>query len=133
MRSFVRLSFLLLITITIPTSAGAQHATSGLSGPGPSQLRGVGARGLLEPSFTLDSVRRTIRPTYWKEGALIGGVVTGAGLAFLVNGLCRSSDTSDDCGGALTAGFLVGGVLGGLAGALVGGQFPKAEDPLPPR
>jgi hypothetical protein len=131
MKSFVRLSFLLLITIMIPTSASAQHATSGLSGPGPgpSQLRGVGARGPLAQPFTLDSVRRTIRPTHWKEGALIGGVVTGASLAFLVHGLCRSSDTSGDCGGALTGGFLVGGVIGGLAGALVGGQFPKTKDP----
>ena len=126
---FVRLSVLLLITITITTAAGAQHATARLSGPGPSQLRSLGVRGPLEQSFTLDSVRGTIRPTYWKEGALIGGVVTGLGLAFLADGLCSSSDTSDDCGGALTGGFLVGGVLGGLAGALVGGQFPKAEDP----
>jgi hypothetical protein len=94
-----------------------------------SQILGVAARGPLQQAFVVDSVRREIPPTYWKEGALIGGVVTGLGLALLIDGFGRSSDAADDCGGALAGGFLSGGVMGGVIGALIGGQFPKAEDP----
>jgi hypothetical protein len=119
----VRLGFVLLITIT--TAANAQHGTAGLSGPGPSQLWGEVA----QQAVTLDSVRPQIRPTHWKEGALVGGVVTGLGLALWVDAWCRGSESSDDCGGAATGGFVLGAVLGGLTGALVGGQFPKDEDP----
>ena len=122
MHASVRLSFLLLITIT--TAADAQYGTAELSGPGPSQLWGEGARAPLQQSVTLDSVPRQISPTYWKEGALVGGVVTGLGLAVWVDAWCRG----DDCGGPVTGGFVLGAVLGGLTGALVGGQFPKDED-----
>jgi hypothetical protein len=73
-------------------------------------------------------VRREIRPTHWKKGALIGGVVTGLGLLLLVDGFCRGSDT-ECAGGAVPHALLMGGLLGGLAGALIGGQFPKAEEP----
>jgi hypothetical protein len=121
-----RLGFLLFITIT--TAASAQQGSTRIPGPGPSPVLGLMARGPLQQSFVLDSVRRDIRPTRWKEGALIGGLVTGLGLAPVMDGLCGSSDTGD-CGGALTGGFLAGGLLGGLVGALIGGQFPKADDP----
>lgn len=117
--------FLLLITIT--TAASAQQGSTRIAGPGPSPVLGVAARGPLQQSFVLDSVRRDIRPTRWKEGALIGGLVTGLGLALVMDGLC-SSDTGN-CGGALAGGFLAGGLLGGIVGALIGGQFPKADDP----
>jgi hypothetical protein len=126
MLSSARLGLLLLLAL--PTGAGAQHAPIGIAGPRSSEVLGVVARGPLRRSLTLDSVRRDIRPTHWKKGALIGGVVTGLGLALLVDGFCRDSDT--DCqGGAVPMALLAGGVFGGLVGALIGGQFPKAEDP----
>jgi hypothetical protein len=125
MPSSTALGFALLITLT--TAAGAQHAPIGVAGPRPSEVFGVASQGPLRQSFVPDSVRREIGPTHWKKGALIGGVVTGLGLALWVEGICRSSES--DCDGAVPAAFLMGGALGGLIGALIGGQFPKAEDP----
>lgn len=126
MQASAYLGFVLLITLN--TAAGAQHAPRGIAGPGPSELLGVVARGPLRQPLALDSVWRDIQPTHWKEGALIGGVSVGLGMAILASGFCRNSDTAGDCGGTFTLGFLAGGVLGGLVGALIGGQFPKAEE-----
>jgi hypothetical protein len=123
--STARLSLVLLMTLT--TAAGAQHAPIGIAGPRQSEVFGAGSRGPLRQSFAPDSVRRAIRPTHWKKGALIGGVVTGLGFALWVDGVCRDSET--DCRGALPLALLGGGLVGGLVGALVGGQFPKTEDP----
>ena len=126
MPASARLGFLLLLTL--PTAAGAQHAPVGIAGARPSEVLGVVARGPLRQPFVLDSVRREIRPTHWKKGALIGGAVTGVGLLLLVDGFCRSSDTGCE-GGDVPMALLAGGVIGGLVGALIGGQFPKAEAP----
>jgi hypothetical protein len=124
MPSSARLCLVLLLTLT--TAAGAQHAPTGIAGPRPSEVFGAVSRGPLRQSFVPDSVRREIRPTHWKEGGLIGGVVTGVGLAVWLNGWCHHSD---DCRGVVPAGLVAGGLLGGLVGALVGGQFPKTESP----
>lgn len=121
------LGFLLLVTLS--PLAGAQDSPRLLAGPRPSPVLGVVAQGPLQQPFAVDSVGRQIRPTHWKTGALIGGLAAGIGLALYVDGFCRSLGDADDCGGALTAGFLTGGVLGGLLGALIGGQFPKDEVP----
>jgi hypothetical protein len=80
---------------------------------------------------TTDSIPRQIRPTHWKEGALIGGLALGATFALLAPGFCALGDNSS-CGGAAVAGFLGGAVIGGLIGALIGGQFPKEEKPADP-
>lgn len=125
MQASAYFGFVLLITLN--TAAGAQNTPSGIPGPRPSALLGVAARGPLRQSLALDSVRRDIQPTHWKEGALIGGVSVGLGMAILASGFCGYSDNGGDCGGTFTAGLLAGGVLGGLVGALIGGQFPKAE------
>jgi hypothetical protein len=125
MASSARLSFVLLMTLT--TAAGAQHPPIAIAGPRPSEVFGIGSRGPLRQSFAPDSVRREIRPTHWKEGALIGGVVTGLGLVLWVNALC--SDSGTDCGDAVPLALLGGGLVGGVVGALIGGQFPKTEDP----
>jgi hypothetical protein len=127
MQASAYLGFVLLISLN--TGAGAQHAPTGIAGPGPSALLGAAVRGPLRQSLVPDSVWRDIQPTHWKEGALIGGVSVGLGMAILASGFCRSSDNGGDCGGTFTLGLLAGGVLGGLVGALIGGQFPKAEDP----
>jgi hypothetical protein len=121
------LGFVLLLTLT--ATAGAQHPPWGIAGPRPAGLLSVAAQGPLRQSLAPDSVWRDIPATHWKEGAVIGGVSAGLGLALLASGFCRDSESGGDCGGAFSAGFLVGAVLGGVVGALIGGQVPKAEDP----
>jgi hypothetical protein len=77
---------------------------------------------------SLDSVRRQIRPTYWKEGALIGGGIGVLLGAWLGHGLCGLSDEfGKNCTGSLVVGGMVGAVLLAIPGALVGGQFPKGS------
>jgi hypothetical protein len=85
-------------------------------------------RGPLQQPFALDSVRHRIRPTHWKEGAFIGGLTTGLGLALFLDSFCRGSESSGDCAGAFTGGLVLGGLIGGVVGGLIGGQFPKAPD-----
>lgn len=76
-----------------------------------------------------DTVVRQIKPTYWKEGGLVGGVVSGIFFAWLAHGLCTYYDESSNrnCGLKLVAGAVFGGGLGFGLGALVGGQFPKDQ------
>ena len=126
----------LLLLLISPQGAVAQRSSSSITGPVATRLTvatpitlGLDAQWALGRPLALDSVPREIRPTHWKEGALIGGLSVGLGLAFLADGLCRSSDSGGSCGGAATVGFVVGGVIGGLIGALVGGQFPKEPEP----
>jgi hypothetical protein len=124
------LQLVLLLFLISPTAAVAQRSSSRIAGPVSTPvITGLHARWVMTQSLALDSVARDIRPTHWKEGALIGGVSLGLGLALLADGLCRSSDSGGSCGGATTGGFLLGGVLGGIIGALVGGQFPKEPNP----
>jgi len=117
----------LLLVLTITSTSGAQDARSRILGPQPSQVRAAVFPGPLQQAFSVDSVQRQIRPTHWKEGALIGGIVTGLGIALLIDGFC-SSDSGGNCGGAVAGGLLAGGAVGGVVGALIGGQFPKPEE-----
>lgn len=76
-----------------------------------------------------------IRPTHWKTGALIGGLIGGAALAYLMNGFCELSETATrSCGRYAIGGFLLGGTFGGTIGALIGGAFPvdNAASGTPP-
>jgi hypothetical protein len=76
-----------------------------------------------------DTIQRQIRPTYWKEGALVGGVVGGVGGAFLGHGLCEMSDEiGRNCTGSLFLGGVLGAALLAVPGTLIGGQFPKHQD-----
>jgi hypothetical protein len=76
------------------------------------------------PEAQVDSLN--IPPTYWKEGALVGGAILGVTGAVLMHGLC-GMDGPDNCGGALIGGAILGFFLGAIPGALIGGQFPKSE------
>ena len=66
-----------------------------------------------------DSVVRDIRPTYWKEGALVAGLLGAVGGAVLGAAVCESGT------GCIIAGSLGGALLLAIPGALVGGQFRK--------
>jgi hypothetical protein len=118
---------ILLLLLTIASTSSAQDAPSRILGPQPSQVRGVVLRGPLEQPSSWIQWSAKSAPPIWKEGALVGGIVSGLGLALLIDGLC-SSDSGGNCGSAVAGGLLGGGVLGGLVGALIGGQFPKAQE-----
>jgi hypothetical protein len=80
-----------------------------------------------------DSLPRRIRPTHWKEGAVIGGLALAAGFAVLFAGVCSAgAEVDTDCSGAPVTGALVGVIPGGIIGALIGGQFPKEEEGADP-
>ena len=65
-------------------------------------------------------------PTYWQEGALIGGLLGALGGALLGNGLCSDSETlGQRCTGATLGGGALGAVILGVPAALIGGAFLK--------
>src|SRR3954468_11335000 len=111
----LKLGLILLVLLPIlPSSAEAQGTSAPIAGPVSTPLlTGPQPRWTMEQPLALDSVPSDIRPTHWKEGALIGGLSLGLGLALLSGSLCRDSE-SGGCGGATTGGFLLGAVLGGL-------------------
>jgi hypothetical protein len=89
--------------------------------------------GPLHMPLLADTVARHIKPTYWREGGLIGAVSVGAFIAYLAHGLCQDSDTiRGSCADELVGGALLGGLVGFGIGALVGGQFPKHRSPTAP-
>jgi hypothetical protein len=79
--------------------------------------------GLIAPA---DSADRDIRPTYWKEGALVGGLLGGLGGAFLGAAICRNSEVADkNCTWSSVGGGLISGLVLAIPGALIGGQMHK--------
>lgn len=125
-------STLLAVTATAQTVPLAWAPLSNVSA---SPLYALPSHGPLTPGSLLaepaDSVVRQIRPTYWKEGGIVGGLAAGAFLGWLAHGLCTDSDTGGGCTGALVGGALGGGAIGFLVGALIGGQFPKGPKEAP--
>jgi hypothetical protein len=126
-------ALLFLLLLLTPRSAEAQelHAS-----PSARLLMEAAAKGPLQPlvlADTTDSIPRQVRPTHWKEGALIGGLALGAAVALLSAVVCSAgAEAETDCSGAPIAGFAIGVLPGAIAGALVGGQFPKPEEPADP-
>ncbi|HJR15876.1 MAG TPA: hypothetical protein VJ808_03400 [Gemmatimonadales bacterium] len=118
----------LLLLLISPQYATAQGSSS-IAGPISSPF--ITRYALVSEDWRMpsDTVSGEIRPTHWKEGAVIGGLSVGVGLALVGGALCRSSDNVRSCGGATVGGFLLGGVIGGIAGALIGGQFHKGPEP----
>jgi hypothetical protein len=122
------LQFTLLLLLISPQNAMSQRSSPSIAGPVPIPIiLDQDARFAMALPLAVDSVPE-IRPTYWKEGALIGGLTLGLGLGFLAGAFCSNSDSGGSCGGATTGGFLLGGVCGGIIGALIGGQFPKEKE-----
>jgi uncharacterized membrane protein YeaQ/YmgE (transglycosylase-associated protein family) len=112
--------------------AGRGSAQMSISGPAASVLFHApqpAPLGSMSWEAPRDTVDRQIRPTYWKEGALMAGVVGAVGGAFLGHGLC---EMSEEFGKNCTASLFLGGVLGAallaVPGALIGGQFHKHQN-----
>jgi hypothetical protein len=118
----------LLLSIALPGTSWSQEA-------GPLRPWGPAASLLFAPAksrdrmmlMLADTTAGQIRPTYWKEGAIAGGVVVGLLGAAAGGGLCAYSETQRNCTGATLLGAIAGSLAGGTIGALIGGQFNKAE------
>ena len=110
-----------LMSVTLPLAA--QVPANTIPGPAPSVLfRAASTRNL---AALPDSVQRSIPPTQWKRGMLIGGILGAVGGGALGFGLCGLSETQTSCLGTGLAAALGGALLGGTIGALIGGQFPQ--------
>ena len=118
----IRLLVVLCALVPIAQTAAAQAR---VRGPAPSELFAYGAR---PRTASKDTVAKTIAPTHWKTGMLIGGGVGALMLGFAGNELCNDGDGSDDnCFGTTVGSALLGAAVGGTAGALIGGMFRKHE------
>ena len=128
---------LLLVLLGAPTAASAQTVATQPPRPAPSVLFAprvngpLHSRGLVAP----DTVR-TIGPTYWKEGAIAGGVAGAVSVGFFGYVVCGLSEQPGrDCLGTTLLASLVGAGLGAIPGALIGGSFRKgpkrADNPAP--
>ena len=112
-------ALLLIIGLIAGASPAAGQAAAGR--PVASVLYSGVTRGPLSFDWSAeqrDSVVRDIRPTYWKEGALVAGLIGAAGGAVLGAAVCESK-------GCIIASGLGGALVLALPGALVGGQFRK--------
>lgn len=113
-------TLLLLLGITAWASPAAGQVRP--QGPVPSVLFSGVARGPLSVEWSAesrDSVVRDIRPTYWKEGALVAGLLGAVGGALLGLAHCESGY------GCIIGASIGGALLLAIPGALVGGQFRK--------
>jgi hypothetical protein len=75
-----------------------------------------------------DTTARFIRPTHWKKGAAIGGLVGAFSGLLLGRTVCGlSEEQAGGCTGTVVAMALGGALLMAIPGALIGGQFHKTE------
>jgi hypothetical protein len=123
----MRTSLLFIMSVAAwSTRADAQAPVSRLvpslviSNATPGPLR---TPGLIAPA---DSIDRDIRPTYWKEGALVGGLSGAAAGTVLGLVICRNSEElGKNCAGSAVAGGLISALVLAIPGALIGGQMQK--------
>jgi hypothetical protein len=120
------LAFVVLLSVTNPGTGWSQAETTRPWGPRGSLLFAAkppqGMRLVLG-----DTIPRPIQPTYWKEGAIAGGVVVGLLGAALGGGMCAYDETTRSCTVATLGAVLVGSATGVSLGALLGGQFHKPK------
>lgn len=125
-----RLFCLLLLLLGAPPAWASAQAAGPIPGPASSVVFTARPDSPLHPawsSVTPDTVRPGIRPTYWKEGAIAGGIAGAVGVGLLATAACgMSEEFGKSCTGAALLGGLLGGGLGAIPGALIGGLFPKS-------
>lgn len=122
----IMLLFLVLVLAVWSSPAAGQAAVPGpvrsvlLISPAEGPLRAAALR------LPADSVEHDIRPTHWKEGALVGALIGAAGGAVLGAAFCRNSEQAGkDCTKSSVLGGLVVALVLAIPGALIGGQIPK--------
>lgn len=121
---------LLVVLAAFACASTVLSGQSTIPGPTPSVLTSTDIRPvqavLLEERA--DSVERDIRPTHWKEGALVGGLIGLVGGALLGAALCENSEEANkNCSGSTVGGGLIFGLVLAIPGALIGGQIPKGS------
>ena len=124
----VRRSVFLVIGLAM--SSSVLFGQSAIPGPTASVLTSPASRPLRAAPVQVpgDSLERDIRPTHWKEGALVGGLIGAAGGAVLGLAICRNSEElGRNCAGSAVVGGLISAVVLAIPGALIGGQIHKAE------
>jgi hypothetical protein len=120
------LGLVILLSIATPGTGWSQSEAGRLWGPRESPLFAAKPPQGIELALG-DTVPRTIRRTYWQEGAIAGGVIVGLLGAAFIGGMCSYSETSQNCNGATIGGLVMGAAVGGSVGALLGGQFHKPK------
>lgn len=116
---------IMLVLVGLAVSASPAAGQAAPRGPAASVLFHDVARGPLSADWSVapgDSVVRDIRPTYWKEGALVGGLLGFVGGFLLGSAVCESGTS------CMTSAIIGGGLLLLIPGALIGGQFRKGGD-----
>lgn len=111
------------------SSVNAQEPAAWIPRAQPSRLFAA-VVGIPIEATDVDTTARVVRPTHWKKGLMIGGLIGGAGLGWLVFSLCTGDNetSGNNCLLSTLGGAAIGAVLGGTVGALIGGQFPQRPD-----
>jgi hypothetical protein len=121
------LALAILLGLLVPGTGWSQGETGRVWGPQSSQLFGA-----KPPAGTMlmqgNTIPGPIRPTYWKEGAIVGGVALGLLGATFAGGMCAYADQGRNCTGATLGGLVMGGAVGVSLGALLGGIFHRPDD-----
>ena len=119
-----RFVVLVLLLAALPARLGAQ-ATRAVF---PSTTHAVRSSEEVAPRSLVVLPDSVVYPaTYWKEGLLIVGGLTGLLGAAFAGGFCASGEGGgEDCGIKAIGGFVFLGGTGGTIGALIGGSIPKA-------
>lgn len=135
-RLMLIISALTLLACGTAAAQRAELARPLLSSASASLLYTAWPAGPLDPQGLvgerLDTVPRQLRPTYWKEGGIVGAAVAGIPSALFAGALCAYLEyPRTGCVGETLLGGVIGGGVGFLLGALVGGQFNKTPRPLP--
>ena len=128
----MRALLLAVVYLSVGPSVGASQARP--FGPAPSPLFVATSTTAFRTTFSAehgDTARLEIGETYWKKGAIIGGVagaLSGLLLAHAVCGLSEEAGHGCPTSGTLLMAVLGGGSLLAIPGALIGGQFAKPEE-----
>lgn len=126
----MRALLLAVVYLSLGPSVGASQDRP--FGPAPSPLFVATSTTAFRATFSAehgDTAPLEIRATYWKKGAVIGGVVGALSGLLLAHAVCGLSEEHGcPTSGTLLMAMVGGGSLLAIPGALIGGQFAKPEE-----